>query len=64
MHPWPPAWARAHWMPPTRHYPAPVDPREELTMLEDMKKDFEENLKDLEARINELKETVEKEKTK
>lgn len=64
MHPWPPTWARAHWMPPTPYYPAQVDPREELTMLEDMKKDLEENLKDLEARINELKEMVEKEKTK
>jgi len=64
MHPWPPAWARAYWMPPTPHYPAPVDPREELTMLEDMKKDLEENLKDLETRIKELKEMVEKEKIK
>jgi len=64
MHPWPPAWAGAYWAPATPYYPAPIDPREELTMLETMKKDLNENLKELEARIKELKEMIEKEKTK
>jgi len=64
MHPWPPAWARRDWIPPAPYYPAPVDPREELAMLEAMKKDLDESLRDLEARTKELKETITKEKTR
>lgn len=61
MHPWPPAWARRDWMPLDPYYPAPVDPREELAMLEAMKKDLDESLRGLEARIKEFKETITKE---
>ena len=64
MHPWPPAWARRGWTSLDPYYPAPVDPRIELAMLEAMKKDLDESLRDLEARIKELKETITKEKTK
>jgi len=64
MHPWPPAWARGYLTPAAPYYPAPIDPREELTMLETMKKDLNENLKELEAKIKELKEIIEKEKMK
>jgi len=63
-HPWPPAWARTYCMPPTPHHPAEIDPREELKILEAMKKDLDESLRELEARIRELRETVKKEKNK
>ncbi len=64
MHPWSPAWARRDKVPVDTYFPVPVDPREELTMLEAMKKDLDESLRGLEARIKELKETITKEKIK
>jgi len=61
-HPWPPPWARAYQGPCNFYHPVPTTPIEELKMLENMKKDLEENIKRLETRIKELKEPIEKEK--
>ncbi|MEM3011193.1 MAG: hypothetical protein QXE76_05225 [Candidatus Bathyarchaeia archaeon] len=61
-HPWPPPWARIHHAPYGFQYPFLPSPMEELEILETMKKDLEENMKRLESRIKELRETVEKEK--
>lgn len=63
-HPWPPAWARTYWPPPGFYYPPPMDPQEELKMLETMRREIEENMRSLEARIRELKETIQREKVK
>jgi len=59
MHPWPPAWARAHLY-PAPYYP--VDPSEELRALEDLKRDLEANLADIAKRIEELKRTIQEKK--
>jgi hypothetical protein len=41
-----------------------MDPQEELKMLETMRREIEENMRSLEARIRELKETIQREKVK
>ncbi|MCX8175885.1 MAG: DUF5320 domain-containing protein [Candidatus Bathyarchaeota archaeon] len=56
-HPWLPAWAQLPCYPP--FYP-PVDPGEELKMLEDLKKDLEFELSNITKRIEELKKILEK----
>ncbi|MEM3607556.1 MAG: DUF5320 domain-containing protein [Candidatus Bathyarchaeia archaeon] len=52
MHPWPPAWAR--WW----HYTPPYHPAEELKLLEDLKKDLEDELADVAKRIEDLKRSI------
>jgi hypothetical protein len=42
----------------------PLDPQEELKMLETMKREIEENMRSLETRIRELRKAIEKEKAK
>ncbi|MEM2210521.1 MAG: DUF5320 domain-containing protein [Nitrososphaerales archaeon] len=51
-HPWPPAWARAPF------YPYPMDPNEEIKVLEELKKDLEAEIADLSKRIEELKKVM------
>lgn len=63
MHPWPPAWARGYWISFAPYYRVSMNPQEELAMLNAMKRDLDESLKELEARMNKLKDMITKEKT-
>jgi len=56
MHPWPPAWARLPYYP---HYPYPLDPREEMNILEEAKRELEAELEDVKKRLDEIKRKME-----
>ncbi|MEM0211653.1 MAG: DUF5320 family protein [Candidatus Methanomethylicia archaeon] len=52
MHPWPPAWARIPY------YFHPIDPSEELRMLEEERELMEKELEDIKRRIEEVKKLI------
>ncbi|MEM3407124.1 MAG: DUF5320 domain-containing protein [Nitrososphaerota archaeon] len=57
-HPWPPAWARYYYLP----YPYSIDPREELKALEDLRKNLEMQISEINKRIEEIKRAIQEKK--
>lgn len=53
-HPWPPAWARGWY----GGYPPAYSEKEELRVLEEMKRELERELREISRRIEELQKSV------